>query len=180
MKSKRTPSHETKLNSIETKIRDYLLEEGLLREKLTDPRFEFGFRFQFPNMKGSQGQDLGRSMLIVKPKNKNLVELSCATQIAPQHVKALTKDSLTRSRQFYKELRRLFFEKEVFFNIDPRHHRFVVIDNFFIENEDSLTKNRLFQSIRKLFSTTMLALVLLEEYLPGMSGGIDSNELKLL
>ncbi|MHA1756264.1 MAG: hypothetical protein ACTSVV_05800 [Promethearchaeota archaeon] len=42
----------------------------------------------------------------------------------------MTQDSVLRPQQFYKELRKVFFEQQVFFNIDPYHHRFVVIDNF--------------------------------------------------
>ena len=35
-------------SKIETTIREYLLEEGLLRKKIQDSKLEFGFQFVFP------------------------------------------------------------------------------------------------------------------------------------
>ena len=49
-------------------IREYLIEEGLLRQKLPDSekKLEFGFQFVFPP------SPVGQNMFVLKPKQKKL------------------------------------------------------------------------------------------------------------
>jgi hypothetical protein len=72
-------------SNIKHLIQEYLLDEGLLRSKipLDNNKLQFGFQFVFP--KGP----LAQKMVVIKPKNKDLIVISNPIQIAPQHVKAL-------------------------------------------------------------------------------------------
>lgn len=56
------PSDKT---SIENLIHEYLLDEGILKDKLTSAKFDFGFIISFPPEPKSQ------NLNIYKPKNMN-------------------------------------------------------------------------------------------------------------
>lgn len=50
----------SKESKIKTMIREYLLDEGLLKENIKDPRLEFGFKFEFPPEKDPSGRPIGK------------------------------------------------------------------------------------------------------------------------
>lgn len=167
-----------KEKNIKNLISEYLLEEGLLREKVKDPRFEFGFRFIFPKAKDASGREIGRNMLVIKPNKKELIEISCATQISPIHIKALNSLKNNEKQQFYRELKKILFLQDMFFNIDMKNNRYVIIDNIFLESDNVLSKNEFFKSIRKIYSCTMHSIILLEEFTNTIS--FDTDDLQPL
>ena len=74
-----------KESNIKHLIQEYLLDEGLLRKKIPidDKKLEFGFQFIFPP------SPIAQKMVVLKPKNKDLIIISNPIQIAPQQVDAL-------------------------------------------------------------------------------------------
>ena len=88
---------------IESTIRDYLLEEGLLRKKIKDPKLEFGFQFAFPPGQG------GHIMAVFKPKNKNLIIISSGTQISDQHINALNLLKNDKKLHYFMDLRIIIY-----------------------------------------------------------------------
>lgn len=65
-----------KENNTKVLIREYLLDEGYLRENIKDPRFDFGFRFEYPKGKTPDGKSTGRTFLVIKPKKIEFIEIS--------------------------------------------------------------------------------------------------------
>ncbi|MBD3339654.1 MAG: DUF2299 domain-containing protein [Candidatus Lokiarchaeota archaeon] len=151
-------ANETKIQAL---IREYLLEEGLLRKKVKDPKIEFGFQFQFPP------GPLSKVMFVIKPKNKDLIVITLGTQISKQHISALNSLEKKRKLEFFLELRKYFLLKDVFFRIDPNNHRFEISDQKFIEEKEELSKNSFFKSIRRVFNCAAYGNLLLDEYCSG-------------
>ena len=111
-------------NNIKQLIQDYLLDEGLLRQKLPDDqkKLDFGFQFIFPP--GAGPAPIAQKMVVFKPKNKDLIVISNSIQIAPQQVEALNALEQDKKMQFFMELRKFFLIKDVFFRIDSQNNRY--------------------------------------------------------
>ncbi|MHA1932144.1 MAG: DUF2299 family protein, partial [Promethearchaeota archaeon] len=76
-------------SAIKNLVQEYLIDEGLLREKISDSKLDFGFQFIFPPGNDHMGRPIGRRMVVIKPKNKTLIVISLGTQISKQHVDTL-------------------------------------------------------------------------------------------
>ena len=146
---------------IESTIRDYLIEEGLLRKKIKDPKLEFGFQFAFPPGQG------GHIMAVFKPKNKNLIIVSSGTQISDQHINALNLLKNDKKLHYFMDLRKFFLLKDVFFRIDVNHYRYEISDQKFLKEDRIISKNSLFKSIRKVFNCAAYSNIILAQYCSG-------------
>ncbi|MFW9771628.1 MAG: DUF2299 family protein [Candidatus Thorarchaeota archaeon] len=141
-------------------IREYLLEEGLLRQNLPDSeqKLEFGFRFVFPPT------PIGQNMIALKPKNKNLIVISNPIQISPEHVTALNALKTNKKMRFFMDLRKFFLVKDVFFRIDIQNYRYEISDQIFLNDDNLISKNDFFKSIRKVFTCSAYSNMILNEY----------------
>ena len=146
---------------IKSLIRDYLLEEGLLRKKIKDPKLEFGFQFTFPPGQG------GHIMAIFKPKNKDLIIVSSGTQISDQHIDALNLLKNDKKLHYFIDLRKFFLLKDVFFRIDIDHYRYEISDQKFLKEDKIISKNSIFKSIRKVFNCAAYSNIILQQYCSG-------------
>jgi hypothetical protein len=146
---------------IKSLIRDYLLEEGLLRKKIKDPKLDFGFQFAFP-----PGQE-GHIMAVFKPKKKDLIIISSGTQISDQHITALNSLKNDKKLYYFMDLRKFFLLKDVFFRIDVNHYRYEISDQKFLKEDGTLSKNSIFKSIRKVFNCAAYSNLLLAQYCSG-------------
>ena len=144
-------------------IREYLLDEGLLREKLPDPKsnFEFGYAFSYP-----PGQKV-QNMSVLKPKNKGFLIIIIRTQLSKQHITALNSLKDDKKHQFFQDLRKYFIVKEVFFRIDPQNYRYEINNQMFLKNDGSISKNSFFKNCKQLFYCFMYANIILSEYCSG-------------
>ncbi|MFW9902210.1 MAG: DUF2299 family protein, partial [Candidatus Thorarchaeota archaeon] len=93
-------------SDIKQLIQDYLLDEGLLRGKISDPKLDFGFQFIFPPGKDPLGRPVGRNMVVFRPKNKNLIIVSLGVQISEPHVNALNSLENAKKMNFFMDLRK--------------------------------------------------------------------------
>ncbi len=157
----------SKESKIKHLIHDYLLDEGLLREKITDPKVEFGFRFIFPPGKDPLGRQVGRNMVVFRPKNKNLIIMSLGIQISDPHIKALDSLEKNKKMNFFMDLRKSFLLRDVFFRIDIKNHRFEIIDQYFLDSNEKFSKNSFFKTVRKVFNCAAYSNIILSEYCAG-------------
>jgi len=156
-----------KENKIKNLIQDYLLDEGLLREKISDPKLDFGFRFIFPPGNDPLGRQIGRNMVVFRPKNKNIIIVSLGTQISDPHIKALDSLEENKKLNFFLDLRKTFLLKDVFFRIDIKNFRYEIIDQYFFDSAEILSKNSFFKTVRKVFSCAAYSNIILSEYCAG-------------
>lgn len=140
-------------------IREYLIQEGLLRQKLPDSekKLEFGFQFVFPPGPVSQ------NMFVLKPKQKDLIVVSCRIQISPQHVTALNSLKDNKKMRFFMDLRKFFLLKDIFFRIDIQNFRYEISDQIFLK-KGIISKNSFFKSVRKVFTCAAYSNMLLNDY----------------
>lgn len=145
-------------------IQEYLLDEGLLRNKIpTDgKKLEFGFQFIFP-----PAGPIAQKMVVIKPINKDLIVISNPIQIAPQHVKALNSLEDNRKIYFFMDIRKFFLVKDVFFRIDTQNSRYEISDQIFLKKDGTISKNSFFKSIRKVFTCSAYSNMILNEYCSG-------------
>jgi hypothetical protein len=144
-------------------IQEYLIDEGLLRQRIADKdgKIEFGFQFHYP-----PGPS-GHAMVVFKPINKDLIILSLGTQIAPPHIKALNSLDGNKKNEYFMELRKLFLMRDLFYRIDIENHRYEIIDQIFLNQDGIIMKKEFYQSIRKVFNSAVLSNILLAEYCAG-------------
>lgn len=149
-------------SNIKNLIQEYLLDEGLLRNKipLQDNKLEFGFQFVFP-------KNFPQKMVVIKPKNKDMIIISNPIQIAPQHVDALNALEGNRKMFFFMDIRKFFFAKDVFFRIDTQNFRYEISDQIFLKRDGSISKNSFFKSIRKVFTCSAYSNMILNDYCSG-------------
>ncbi len=150
-------------NNIKDLIQDYLLDEGLLRNKISndEKKLEFGFQFVFPP------GPIAQNMVVIKPKNKDLIIISNPIQISPQQVEALNSLEDNRKIFFFMDIRKFFLVKDVFFRIDTQKFRYEISDQMFLKKDGTISKNSFFKSIRKVFTCSAYSNMLLNEYCSG-------------
>jgi len=156
-----------KESKIKSLIQDYLLDEGLLRKKIPDPKLEFGFQFTFPPGKDPMGRPIGKTMLAYKPKGKNLIVVSVGTQISQPHVNALNSLEESKKMNFFMDLRKYFLTKDVLYRMDLQNYRYEIIDQFFLPKSENIAKNTFFKIIRKVFNSMAYSNIILGEYCAG-------------
>ena len=152
---------------IKSLVQDYLLDEGLLREKIPDPKLDFGFQFTFPPGKDPTGRPIGKNMLVYKPKDKNLLVISVGTALSQPHIKALNSLDETKKMNFFMDLRKHFLMKDVLYRIDIQNYRYEIIDQFFLPKSESISKDTFFKSVRKVFNSMAYSNIILGEYCAG-------------
>jgi hypothetical protein len=148
-------------SEIKKLIQEYLLDEGILREKVKDPKIEFGFRFTFPP------GPIGKIMFVIKPKNKDLIIITIGTQISDPHINALNSLNDSKKMQFFVELRKFFLLKDVYFRINIENHRYEISDQVFLKEDGSVSKNVFFKSVRRVFNCAAYSNIILEEFCSG-------------
>lgn len=151
-------------NNIKNLIQDYLLDEGLLRDKIPidDTKLEFGFQFVFPKI-----GPIAQKMVVIKPKNKDLIIISNPIQISPQQVEDLNSLKDNRKFFFFMDIRKFFLIKDVFFRIDIQKFRYEISDQMFLKKDGTISKNSFFKSIRKVFTCSAYSNMILNEYCSG-------------
>ena len=148
-------------NKIASIIEEYLLDEGLLRKKLTGPNIEFGFQISFPP--GSKGHP----MAVVNPKSKDFIIISSGVQIGESHVKVLNSLKNNNVTGFFNQLRKFLILKNVFFRIDNQNYRYEILDQIYITKKNTISKNKFFKRIRFVFHCAQYSNILLDEFCSG-------------
>ncbi len=153
-----------KESKIKELIREYLLDEGLLREKVNNPKLDFGFQFIFPPGKDRLGRQIGRNMVVIRPKNKDLLIVSLGLQISEPHINALNSLENEKRMKFFMELRKLFLLKDLFYRIDIKNFRYEISDQVFLDDDGIISKKSFFKSIRRVFNCAAYSNIILGEF----------------
>ena len=150
-------------NNIKNLIHDYLLDEGLLRNKIPidDKKLAFGFQFVFPP------GPITQKMVVIKPKDKDLIIISNPIQISPPQVEALNSLEKNGKFFFFMDIRKFFLIKDVFFRIDTQNFRYEISDQIFLKKDGTISKNSFFKSVRKVFTCSAYSNMLLNDHCLG-------------
>jgi len=142
-------------------IKKYLLEEGILKGKISDSKLDFGFVFSFPP--GPRNQQ----MSVFKIKNKDFIQIAIRVQLSENHKNKLKSVKNNNLSQFYNSIRRYFISKEVYYKIDMRNFSYEVFEQIFPDDQNYISKNTFFKAIQKVFYCFLFTNLLLTEYSSG-------------
>jgi hypothetical protein len=151
----------TKTTDFEKLITNFLLEEGILKEKVTSSKFDYGFIISYPQGPKSQ------SMTLYKPKNKNSIYISIRIQFSEKHANALSALKDDKKFQLFKDIRRYFLLKEVYFTMDIQNLIFEIYEIVYTDNDGKLSKDTLFKRIQKIYYCFIVTNLIIEEYCYG-------------
>ena len=143
---------------LKTLIRQYILEiGGLLQEEPKNPQFEYAFKFLYPNKRGVD-------ILVVKPKNKNHIEISKGTILSKQHKSRFDALDKKNKISFIRQLQRTITHDKFQFQVvsNPERFLFVIIDKVFIKK--SLLINTFYKSVQNVFSCSLGCVLFIQEY----------------
>ena len=155
----------TKKSKIEHLIQEYLIDEGILKERSPDPKSEldFGFIFTFPPGPGPNSQ----RMSVFKPKNKNYIIVAIRTEISKSQINELNSGKDNKIFQFFSDLRKFLLIKEVYFRINAKNYRFEIHKQFFPDRDEYISKNSFYEGIQKVYYCFFYASILLSEHCSG-------------
>jgi len=154
-------------SKIENLIRDYLLEEGILKEKLSNVDFDFGFVFTYPP--GLNRQNIS----IYKPKKSNTIFISIRYQISEDKAQILNSLKQDQKNQLFYDLRRYFLIKEVYFSIDIQKMIIEIHELIYPQKEKLISKNSVFKKFQKVFYCFIYSNLIVEEYCLGKQRAAD-------
>ena len=159
-------------------IRQHLLDEGHLREEIKDPKFEFGFKFQYPISRDATGKEFGRNFVVIKPKNKDLIEVSHGFHLGNPHDKIFDSLDNDKKNHFFNEITKIFHIKELGFSINftPERKVFVVVDKIYVQSGKAISKNPFYKTIKKIYGTVMYCIAIINEILSGKPGDLSLGE----
>ena len=138
--------------TIEQDVKNWLADEGVFREKAADENADFHFVIEFPK---------DNVMDVVKPKEKDVIVIGCATQVAPEHINLMQNASPQEKNKFLFDistnLNLFLVDYELKVDQDILQ-QYVVTDNIY---EDGLTKDVLFKTIKRVFKAKLHCIMLL-------------------
>ena len=154
---------------LKVSIREYLLDEGFLREQIRDPKLELGYRFQFPHGKDGLGKDVGRNFTVVKEKNKDSIKISHGFHFSPDVSKAFDSLDINNKNKFMANLTSIIFIKELTFSLEFSADKKVIVihDGIFLGGKKQISKNLFYRTIKRIYGTTMYCIALINERLGG-------------
>ena len=127
----------------EEQVRNWLMEEDLIREKIYDENANFHYIINFPN---------NNAMDIINPKSKeDVLIIGCATEVSKDEQNIIKNSPKEMNQEFIWKIR--FSLNEMLLDFELEHpndqlKRFIITEDIF---EDGLTKHVLIKSIKKVF-----------------------------
>lgn len=144
--------------SVEDLLREYLLEEDILKDTINSDKFDFGFIISFPP--GPKSQNLS----VYKLKNMNGIFITIRYQISQKKAEMLNSLKDNKKGQFFNDLRKFLLIREVFFKFDFQNLIVEIHEQIYPDKEGFISKNSLFKLILKVFYCYVSSNLLLEEY----------------
>ena len=138
----------------EEKIQNWLVDEGMFREKVADENTDFHFIIEFPK---------DNIMDVVKPKGKDSIVIGCATKVAPEHLNLMNESKDSKKREFILDLNMGLNKFLVDFELQVNQNilqQFIVTENIF---DDGLTKDFFIRSVKKVFKAKLHCIWLIEK-----------------
>lgn len=137
----------------EEQVREWLMEEDMIREKIYDENANFHYIINFP---------ANNAMDIVQPKTKeDIIIIGCATEVSQVEQDIIKNTDKAINQEFIWNLR--FSLNEMFLDFELEHpndqlKRFIITEDIY---SDGLTKHVLIKSIKKVFKAKLQCIWLL-------------------
>ena len=140
----------------EETIKNWIVDEGIFREKKVDNDAEFHFIVEFPN---------DNIMDVVKPLGKDFIIDACATQVSPEHLTLMNSSDNATRHDFIldvnMEVNKFLVDCQLAINNENNLlQQFIITDQIFY---DGISKNNLFLSLKKVFKSKLQCVWLIEK-----------------
>ena len=137
-------------------VKNWIVDEGIFREKKVDDNSDFHFIVEFPK---------DNIMDVVKPKGKDFLVIACATQVSPQHLELMNNGSPKEKSKFLlklnMEINRFLVDSQL--AVDQSSNllqQYVITYQIF---DDGLTKNSLYDSLKRVFKAKIQCVWMIEK-----------------
>lgn len=139
----------------EETIKNWIVDEGIFREKKVDENADFHYIVEFPK---------DNIMDVVKPKGKDFILIACATQVSPQHLELMNNSSAKQRSDFLLDVNMAVnqFLVDCQLAVDQNSNllqQYVITYQIF---EDGITKNTLFDALKRVFKSKIQCVWLIE------------------
>ena len=136
-------------------IKNWIVDEGIFREKKVDDNADFHYIIEFPK---------DNIMDVVKPKGKDFVLIACATQVSPQHLELMNDSSPKQRSNFLLDVNMGInqFLVDCQLAVDQNTNllqQYVITYQIF---DDGLSKNNLFDALKRVFKAKIQCVWLIE------------------
>lgn len=142
------------VNTLKSKVLDYIKMLGLLKSPIKDPNIDFGFTFLYPNKNGN-------NFIILKPKKKNILEIQSRTIISEEHRKNI---ELKKKKELFNHLSNVFMSRNLHHMLDLKKNRFMLVSKFYYGEEDEIKINRVSNILKNLFFTQTIAIRMINTF----------------
>ena len=134
----------------EEQVRNWLMEEDLIREKIFDENANFHYIINFPN---------NNAMDIINPKGKpDILLIGCATEVSQEEQNIIKSSPKDINQEFIWKIRFALLK------------RFIITDDIF---GDGLSKHVLIKTIKKVFKGKLQCIWILGK----TYGSIQNNDI---
>ena len=149
----------------EEQVRNWLMEEDLIREKIFDENANFHYIINFPN---------NNAMDIINPKGKpDILLIGCATEVSQEEQNIIKSSPKDINQEFILKIRFALNEMLLDFELDHPNDqlkRFIITDDIF---GDGLSKHVLIKTIKKVFKGKLQCIWILGK----TYGSIQNNDI---
>jgi len=159
------PSQVKKPN-LKTLIRRYIQKDGILKMEINNPNLEFSFLFHHPQLLDPNGNPRGLSFQANKPKKEDFIVISTKVDVSPEHVKILETDQ-KKKHKLYQSLIKLFLLKNVEHQVNRKDNSYIIHKRIFLNHQKLISRKDFYNSLRKIFTTDLHAIVLVQEACSG-------------
>ena len=137
------------------KKKNWIVDEGIFREKKVDDNADFHYIIEFPK---------DNIMDVVKPKGKDFIIMACATQVSPQHLELMNTSSPKERGEFLLDLNMSInqFLVDCQLAVDQNTNllqQYVITYQIF---EDGITKNALYDGLKRVFKAKIQCVWMIE------------------
>ena len=105
---------------------------------------------------------------MIKPKRKELIEVSHGAHLSPEHKKAFNLLNTKEKNKFIKNLQKIILNNGLEFNLrlSQEQQIFIIIDRIFFEN-NRLSINEFYKAVKKTFSCSILCIIYIQDFFSG-------------
>lgn len=137
----------------EEQVKEWLMEEDMIREKIYDENANFHYIINFPN---------NNAMDVIQPRAKeDVLLIGCATEVSQVEQDMIKNTDKAINQEFIWNVRFALNEMLLDFELehpDDQLKRFIITEDIFA---DGLTKHVLVKSIKKVFKAKLQCIWLL-------------------
>jgi len=141
----------------EKSVQDWLIDEGMLKERITDEQANFHYTIAYPN---------DNIMDLIQPKGKNdMIVIGCATHVSPEHTEMIRNLSMDKKIELIWKFKYIINGFLLDFQVE---HPDNILQLFVITSTiyaDGLSKNALIGEIKKIFKVKLQCLLEMDRIL---------------